>query len=49
VDVFTYGDHRAFLAAEGWQKVGERAGHVNYLLQVNPPAAVLYTGISHGN
>jgi hypothetical protein len=34
--------------AEGWQKVGERGGHVNYLLQVNPPAAVLHTGISHG-
>ena len=48
MDVFTYGDHRAFVAAEGWQKAGERAGHVNYLLPVNPPAAVLYTGISHG-
>ena len=48
MDVFTYGDHHAFVAAEGWQKAGERAGHVNYLLQVNPPAAVLYTGISHG-
>jgi hypothetical protein len=48
VDVFTLGDHRAFVAAEGWERVGERGGHVNYLLRVNPPTAVLYTGISHG-
>jgi hypothetical protein len=48
VDVFTYGDHRQFVVAEGWQKAGERAGHVNYLLLVSPPAAVLRTGISHG-
>jgi hypothetical protein len=33
---------------EGWEKAGDRGGHVNYLLEVNPPAAVLYTGISHG-
>jgi hypothetical protein len=48
VDVFTLGDHRAFVQTEGWEKAGDRGGHVNYLLQVNPPVAVLYTGISHG-
>ena len=48
MDVFTIGDHRAFVEAEGWEKAGERGGHVNYLLRVNPPSAVLRTGISHG-
>jgi len=48
VDAFTYGEHRAFVTAEGWEKAGERAGHVNYVLRVNPPSAVLRTGISHG-
>ena len=48
MDVFTIGDHRAFVEAEGWEKAGERGGHVNYLLPVNPPSAVLRTGISHG-
>jgi hypothetical protein len=48
VDVFTHGDHRVFVEAEGWEKAGELAGHVNYLLRVNPPSAVLRTGISHG-
>lgn len=48
MDVFTYGDHRAFVTVEGWEKAGELAGHVNYLLRVNPPSAVLRTGISHG-
>lgn len=48
MDVFTYGNHRAFVEAEGWRKAGERAGHANYLLQVNPPSAVLHTGISRG-
>lgn len=48
MDVFTYGDHRAFVTVEGWEKAGELGGHVNYLLRVNPPSAVLRTGISHG-
>jgi hypothetical protein len=48
VDVFAIGDHRAFVEAEGWERAGERGGHVNYLLRVNPPSAVLRTGISHG-
>ena len=48
MDVFTIGDHRAFVEAEGWEKAGERGGHVNCLLRVNPPFAVLRTGISHG-
>lgn len=48
MDVFTYGHHRAFVEAEGWEKAGQRGGHVNYVLQFNPPVAVLRTGISHG-
>lgn len=47
VDVFTLGDHRAFVEAEGWELAGNRGGHVNYLLRVGS-AAVLYTGISRG-
>jgi hypothetical protein len=47
VDVFTLRDHRAFVEAEGWELVGNRGGHVNYLLSVGP-GAVLYTGVSHG-
>ena len=38
-DVLTYGHHRAFVTAEGWAKVGQRARHVNYFLQVKSPAA----------
>lgn len=48
VDVFTFGDHRAFVETEGWEKAGERGGHINYMLRVNPPFAILRTGISHG-
>lgn len=47
MNVFTLGDHRAFVEAEGWELAGNRGGHVNYLLTIGP-AAVLYTGISHG-
>lgn len=48
MDAFTLGDHRAFVEAEGWERAGERGGHVNYLLHVSPPSAILRTGISHG-
>lgn len=47
MDVFTLGDHRAFVEADGWELAGSRGGHVNYLLRVGP-ASVLRTGISHG-
>lgn len=49
MDVFTYGNHRAFVTVEGWERAGELGGHINYLLRVNPPFAVLRTGISHGS
>jgi len=48
VDVFTYGDHRSFVAVEGWEIVGDRGGHVNYVLKVTQSRAVLRTGISQG-
>jgi hypothetical protein len=48
VDVFTYGQHRAFVETEGWTRGKPGTGHDNYLFApVNPDTAVLRTGISH--
>jgi hypothetical protein len=49
VDIFTYGQHRAFVETEGWTRGKSGTSHDNYLFApVNPDVAVLRTGISHG-
>ena len=49
MDIFTFGQHRAFVETEGWTRGKPGTSHDNYLFApVNPDAAVLRTGISHG-
>lgn len=49
MEVFTYGQHRAFVETEGWTRGKPGTAHDNYLFAPgNPDVAVLRTGISHG-